>query len=377
MIAVGAYALGAGALAVACSSSSDTPMLGDTTHPPGDQNDGAPSRGVGAVDAAAADAPPSGSEDGAAADAGDARADGADGALADGLAADVGAADAAVDSTGAAASDAGPLCDPTRVWALYQRVASVPGADFSRFGGISVSELTIAWTASTGVIYTADRAARTDDFGAPVTIPLPTTIGSSPAQPAIDRVGLGPSGLTLVAIAEVGDGGSQTQLIGFERSLDNTGVYSTWVLSPAVAFENVNAMISTEVDGTFSAPVLSGDGNSLFYVLTSAGVPTLYESRWDSPNGVWLAGTPALPASVLADAGAGARATGTSSDGLTLFFFDIGASKERGAWRTSTTSPFDQFVDEIAIFEAAPNFRCTTIYFQSSDSMGNGAFVAQ
>jgi hypothetical protein len=370
----GAYALGAAVLAVACNSSTTAPMLGDTTLPPGNTSDGSSSSAVegGSVDDASLDGPSTGSKDGAAADATDARTDGNDGAPNDARAGDATAADASQVSTGAGASDAGPLCDPAHVWTLAHRVPSVPGTDFAYFGGIGVDELTVAWTGSTGAVYTADRPTRTDAFAAPVLVPPPTTIGA----PALDRVGLGPTGLTLVAVVLVGDGGVGTQLIGFERSFDaDAGIYSAWALSTLAAFANVNAMISSEVGGALSAPVLSADGNSLFYTLTSAGVPTLYESRWDAVSRAWASGTAALSASVLA--GAGAVATGTSSDGRTLFFFDVGASVERGAWRASPASAFVQFADESAIPQAVPNFGCTTIYFQSTDTSGNGAFVAQ
>jgi hypothetical protein len=376
-VVAGAYALAEGLVVVGCSSDSP-PMLGDSTPPPGNVRDGAPSPVAegGSGDGASKDAPSGGDAvaqtDGSATDA---ATKGGDGSPADG-----GAADAAQVVVDAGASDAAPLCDPTHTWALTHRIPSVPaGTDFARFGGISVDELTMAWTTSTGVIYTADRQTRTTDFDPPVMIPMPATIDSNTAQAAVDRVGLGPSGLTLVAIADVGDGGVGTQVIGFERTrgVDDAGSLSTWVLSPTVEFDAVNAMASSEQSGQLSEPVVSGDGDSLFYVLTTTGGPTLFESKWDDTSHAWAAGSPALPASGLPGPMPLMRATGASSDGRTLFYYDVGAGKERGAWRDTPASAFNQLVDEVAIPEAVPNLRCTTIYFQSIDTNGAGAFVAQ
>jgi hypothetical protein len=353
-----------------------TPMRGDTSQTMGKLDSGSGASEAGSGDGAARDGPSSGgsAKDGTSPDA-DAMAEGGDGSPLDGR-----AADATQSTADGGTTDATALCDPTHVWMLAHRIPSVPdGTDFARFGGIGVDELTIAWTTATGVIYTADRQTRTMDFDAPVMLPLPTTISGSTAQPAIDRVGLGPSGLTLVAVAEIFDdaGGFQLQLVGFERNPGDGGAYSAWVLSPSFELDAVNEMASTEQSGALSEPVVSGDGNSLFYVLTTSAGPTLFESKWDDASHAWATGSPALPASGLPGPTAIMRATGASSDGLTLFFYDNGAMKERAAWRLTPTSAFNQFEDEVAIPDAVPNFGCTTVYFQSIDTNGEGAFVAQ
>ena len=137
-------------------------------------------------------------------------------------------------------------------------------------------------------------------------------------------------------------------------------------------------MASAEVNSRFSDPVLGGDANSFFFVLTELGSPPVaYASTWNATAHTWSTGVP-IPELAVGDAGSPMRATGASSDGLTLFFFHDGVSgNERAAWRVTVTSPFTQFVDEIPVPQAAPNFGCTTLYFQGSDSTGSGAFVAQ
>jgi hypothetical protein len=73
-----------------------------------------------------------------------------------------------------------------------------------------------------------------------------------------------------------------------------------------------------------SDPVLSGDKRSFFFVITLPGHKAIvYESVWDSLRRSW--GLPAsLPNDELQPTADGKcrRPTGTSSDDLTLFFFD-------------------------------------------------------
>jgi hypothetical protein len=259
----------------------------------------------------------------------------------------------------------GPRCDPTHAWTSPPlRVASVPQASFGRFGGIGVDELTIAWTSTAGTIYVADRSARSDPFGAP------STIDTTSTPVATDRVAIDPTGMVVFAVSA-----DRTKFVAFNRA----GVGTTWGATAPLQFVNVNAMASAEQSSQFFDPVLGGDGHSLFYVLaSSSGPPILYESKWDAPHDAWTTGA-ALGnpefASVITLSPT--HATGASSDARTLFFYHGPSGQERAAWRDSATSPFVQFVDIPHILEAAPNFRCDTLYFQGTSSDDAGAFIAQ
>jgi hypothetical protein len=331
----------ASALSAACSSSASP---GNTT----------PARADAAADA---------SSPASAADASNESVSSPDGAPTDSPSSDVPSGDGPT-------IDGGPLglssCDPAHVWGMPQfRIPfTTTPANFGRFGGISIDELTIAWTSTTGEISVADRATRHATFTAV------STIATSATPVALDRVALSPTGMVVIAVSADRKG-----FVPFNR----TAVGGTFGASATLPFVNLVAMLTAEVQGQFSEPVLGADENTLFYVFESSGVaPALYESRWDGQRGAWTTGV-ALPNAELASAGPAMEtyATGGSADGRTLFFHDGTTGLERAAWRDSPASPFVQFVDVPGMSEATPNLRCDTLYFQGTDSAGSGAFIAQ
>jgi hypothetical protein len=240
-------------------------------------------------------------------------------------------------------------------------VDSIPATDFARFGGISADELTIAWTVTNGDIYVADRASLTSPFGTPAKVNAADPI-------AVDRVALSPTGRALVAVRADRGG-----FVGFERATPN----DPWTASSGLEFTQVKVVF--EASAKASDPVLGADKRSLFFVLTAPNrAPVLYESQWDGRQGSW--GLPSALANTefkSADATHRRRATGTSIDGRTLFFFDEVASLERAAWRESATEPFAIFRDVGPFPEAAPSTRCDSLYYQGEDSVGAGVFNAE
>jgi hypothetical protein len=261
-----------------------------------------------------------------------------------------------------------PRCDPMHSWGSTARVSSVPAmTTFARFGGISVDELTIAWTSATGSVYVADRAAPGDVFRPPTTPSLDQT--SMPI--ANDRVALGPTGTLLVAVSS-----DRSRFLIFNRTM----VGSPWVAAATLQFAKVDAMAAADGGGQFSEPVLGADDRSLYYLLASPGAsPVLFESKWDTPTHAWTGGVDILNSTLDAGAILRWRATAASSDGRTLFFFDEAMGQQRAAWRETPTSPFVQFVNLTGLSEAAPNYLCNTLYFRGidSDSGTSGAFIAQ
>jgi len=363
-------------LAAACSPGSPP---GDTTPIP-TTDGGGDARAVGAAGADASDGPPADTSGGDArgdAASGPADAGTVDATSRDGASSDAGPRDAAVNDgagdggpladateSGADSGSAGPVCDPTKTWAPVMAVASVPQDSFARFGGIGVDELTIAWSSATGAIYTADRATRGTDFGDPIVIDTTAT------PVAVDRVALSAAGFAVVAVSA-----DRTKIVGFDRM----GLFASWSPASPVQFQAVNGTASAEQGSAFSEPVLGGDGTSLYFLLTTAGSPpVLYESTWDVASKEWLMGVPLPNAEFASSLTSIAYATGASSDGLTLFFRDGATGNERAAWRDTVASPFTRFVDMTPVPEAAPNFLCTTLYFQGSgDAGGAAAFIAQ
>jgi hypothetical protein len=261
-----------------------------------------------------------------------------------------------------------PRCDPVRSWGSTARVPSVPEmTTFARFGGVSIDELTIAWTSAGGSVYVADRAAPGDVFRPPSTPSLDPT--SMPV--ANDRVALGPSGTLIVAVSP-----DRSRFLAFNRIMVGT----PWVAAATLQFAKVNAMAAADGVGQFSEPVLGADDRSLYYLLASPGAsPVLYESTWDPPTHAWTTGVALLNSAPDAGATLRRRATAASSDGRTLFFFDEAIGQQRAAWRETPASPFVQFVNLTGLSEATPNYLCNTLYFRGvdSDSGTAGPFIAQ
>jgi hypothetical protein len=252
-------------------------------------------------------------------------------------------------------------CSPTILFdSPLGRVASIPNDHLGRFGSISPDELTAAWTSGSGDIYVGERPTLKDSFIAPVKV---NTVAL-----ATDRVALAPTGKTLIAVQA-----DRAAFVGFEKS----GTSGSWANSSGLEFTQVR--VAFEGGGLASDPVLSGDKRSFFFVVTPPGRPSvLYESIWDSNQRSW--GLPAsLPTAELQPTAAGKRRrpTGTSSDDLTLFFFDEATNVERAAWRDAPNAPFTFFKDLGARAEAVPSLRCDTLYYQSEDAMGAGVFMAE
>lgn len=271
------------------------------------------------------------------------------------------------DATGPAPEDAAPAvprCDPAHAWRASLRIPSVTQAGFARFGGVGADELTIAWTSSDGTIYVADRSVRGSPFADP------SAIDTTSTPVAADRVALDATGMVVFAVSA-----DRTKFVAFSRG----GAGAGWASSPPLQFVRIHAMASTEIGDQFFAPVLGADGRSFFFGLASSGgIPVLYESEWDVQADAWTTGVPLANPELSSTSVAGQTyATGASSDSLTLFFHDGVTGLERAAWRDSATSAFAHFTDISAIGEAAPNYRCDTLYYQGTDPADAGAFIAQ
>ncbi len=268
---------------------------------------------------------------------------------------DTGSADVvpegASDDGGNEAGPSLPECSETATWSTIASVSSVPSASFARFGSISASEQTVAWSDSTGAVFIADRSGPGVDFGAPAALP------AGPKPLANDRVAVNPTGTELVAT--LADGSSFTTFLRPSQG-------QPWQAGSVAPFVIIAATIS-ESGGAFSEPVLSADGLSLFYLLAIGNhLPVFYESAWDATTKTWALGTPLTgPDFGITDATQLRRPTGAASDRLTLFFYDEEAGNERAAWREFPTSPFTFFEDLPLVPEAAPNGDCLTLYFAS------------
>jgi hypothetical protein len=255
-------------------------------------------------------------------------------------------------------------CPTVGTWSMIARVASIAPAGFDRFGGISAGGLSVAWTTSAGAVYVSDRSSTADPFG------MPALLDPGAVVLANGRVALMPTGLELVATL-----GSGSSFVSFFR----TAPGGSWAPTSSKEFETV-ATMAGESGGTFSDPVVSADGESLFYLLALPNqMPVLFESAWDPSLKQWGTGVAQLtPEFAPQDSDGGAqvrRATGASSDRLTLFFFDDVAGNERAAWRLTPTSPFTTFTDLAGLPEAAPTGDCSVLYFHGSDARGQGLFT--
>lgn len=271
-----------------------------------------------------------------------------------------GPGDASADATGSDAADALPPVDPQCVqghtWAAAGEQAA---GSIVRFGGVTPTELNLVWTRANGDPVAADRRNATSAFTAlAVLLPAPPAGG----RPALDSTG------TLVL------------------SIDSTGLYpriwqrsnaqpaTLWQLSTAATtpFDAIVHAVGQSIS-TWSEPAFGASGDRLFYVVTQ-GLPSIYESSWDSQAQAWTAGVQ-LPNPDFTGTGPTSRRrpTGASADDRTLFFYDEVSGVERAAWRQSPAAPFDHFEDLPTVPEAAPNLDCSSLYFVGSSPGDGGA----
>lgn len=268
--------------------------------------------------------------------------------------------DAGKDS-GTVIIDAGPaMCSPTFVFASDGKLAGLDNSTLSQFGSVSGTELTLAWTTSTGDVYVADRASTSANFSTAAKANGSTAL-------AVDRVALSPTGTQMIAVAA-----DRKSFIEIDRST----VGGTWAVGSTAAFANINALLDEEGPGSgFAEPVIAADNQTFFFVATiGAAVPFIYESRYNTTIEGW-AGPNALSETDLraADSTHRRRPTGASADRRTLFFYDEVNNVERAAWRDNENAMFTQFIDETGFNEGAPNATCQTLYFQGA---GPAVFTA-
>jgi len=257
-------------------------------------------------------------------------------------------------ASGGASSTLSPRCKPGRAWQNVGLLTPAPASAMVRFGGVTGDELTIAWSDADGDAFVADRATPSDPFGEPSRVNTGVAL-------AADRVALAPTGTTVVAFRA-----DRSGFVGFSRASRGAG----WTVSPGLEFGNLGTLFEGGAVG--SEPVLSADKSSLFYLITrKSGTVVLFESRWQMQDHAWSVPTsPAQPELISSDAPHPRRPTGTSADGLTLFFFDGVVNRERAAWRDTLASEFSSFEDVGAFPDAVPDARCTTLYFQTDPASG-------
>ena len=146
--------------------------------------------------------------------------------------------------------------------------------------------------------------------------------------------------------------------------------------------------LSTEGDsgtlpshGSFADPMLSADGQFLYYSQYGVSTLTMCESyRAASDTSPWGQGRNLLESQLSAPDTSGTRMipTGMSSDDLTLFFWDGVAQTEKAAFRDSAgaNNTYKQFVTLGAYRNAAPVGSCGRIYFCDGADGGLDLFYA-
>jgi hypothetical protein len=282
-------------------------------------------------------------------------------------------ADATSDAAGDGSSDtgvpfdAGPTeCDPTATWGANQLVAAST-AQSDSLGAVTADELTIAWMTAAGAVMYADRQSASSPFGAPQTLT---------GAIALDEVALSGDGLTLVVVLQ-----DRSALAQTTRASRSSAFSSTLDTAPFAQLDPP----PTEGDaatsqGAFADPVLSNDGQLLYYSQYGVSAYSMHESYRPGASGVWPQGRSLIEKDFVApNQSARMRPTGLSADDRTLFFWDESASTERVAFRDGVQMPnntYKTFVDVGAHQYAVPTLSCARLYFSASGSGGLDLFYA-
>ena len=289
---------------------------------------------------------------------------------------DAGGADATADAEADAASAAGDAgvdattgdgfastCSPTATWSAGVTVglpgladAAVPPGGV--LGGITLDELTVAWVTGpdgSAIVQVADRANTVDPFGPPTTLP------SSAAGAALDRVAISSNGLRIGVLWA-------TRLGFAEFAREQRG--DVFVEQDEGTFDTLNALGATFTGAmAFGDPVV-GDAETLFYsvyggVDADGGIlpGTIHSAAPAAPGIEWLDTTTYSAPGLTAQAGGRRMPTGISADRLTLFFWDQVAGIERAAFRPTGFDDFEYVIDVGPLPGAAPNTACNALYF--------------
>ncbi|HET9930636.1 MAG TPA: hypothetical protein VFQ35_08110 [Polyangiaceae bacterium] len=255
-----------------------------------------------------------------------------------------------------------PLCSPEQNWSEGQRLAFSAAGD-DELVGVSGDELSIAWFAA-GELRYADRAKRTDAFGAPV-----------PVAGGADYFGgatLSSDGLSLIAVRK--DGKS----FGLLRRASRTDAF-------AGAFDEAPFVQIAAAPGTFRArgpfgdPVLAPNGLSLVYSNldpAADGGPSLYESSRLGSRDAWPFGEPIDGNMLVVSGSSFRRPSAISTDKRTLFYWDEAERESRAAFRSYASGPFETAVSLGERARAVPNAECDRLYYSAPGAQGLDVFVA-
>lgn len=274
------------------------------------------------------------------------------------------------DASSDALADSGPVCVSSMTWQAGTAL-SISTAQSDLFGAVTPDELTIAWMNAAGAVLYADRSKASDPFGAPQTLT---------ANVALGRVALSPDGLALVVVL-----GDHSSLAQSTRSARGAAFGTTLDKTPFASLDPIATEIdagSTPPHGSFADPMLSPDGQFLYYSQYGVSTLTMCESyRKSGDTSPWGQGRNLLESQLRAPDTSGTRMipSGMSSDDLTLFYWDMAAQTERAAFRDSalTNNTYKQFVALGATYQyAAPTGSCGRIYFSSTGNGGLDLFFA-
>jgi hypothetical protein len=233
------------------------------------------------------------------------------------------------------------------------RMVTLNTDGLAKFDGVTSPLKAAAWTSDAGSVFVVRRTDAFSDYQQPV------EVGSTLVAPGT-RVALAADGQGVALV-------SGTSLVMYAR----TSSAAPFMIVAPNPFDAVNTWVA-QAGAVPSEPVLGSSGNTLFFLrVPTSGAPVLAESAWNGTS--W--GTPVVHAEpALASSTQRRRPTGVSFDDRTLFFWDETTNIERTATRAGTTGDFTDLKDLGAYAEAAPNQRCTLIYYQSSDDAGPGVF---
>lgn len=324
-------------LAVACSSSSDSPPAytaggasnGGATHIPGGTHNAG--SGGDAEVAGAADA-------GAAGEAGGAAGDGGEGGLEQGMVVVV------PPST----------CSEAAAWTGATPLSGVSTTSDEKLLSITADELDIVFTRDGALLHAHRSTAKgAFDAGSPVTVPdgYDSTAGAA----------LSGDGKTLLLVASDGHGFAELTRAG---RADDFGV-----TADSSAFVALNER-AAQTQEHYANPVLAPNGSSLVFLSFTPGIAMnlaiVYESVLSA--NIW-----AMPSSIsqgIFDGTTEKRPlpSGLSSDSRTLFYYDEATSKQVARFRDrpDPNAPLYDFVDLGGRAGAVPNSTCQRIYYTSN-----------
>jgi len=243
------------------------------------------------------------------------------------------------------------LCDKRAVWSAATSVSGVSSGAAETLLALTPDELDLAFLRE-GALYVAHRASASASFSSGTALTIPT------GWSAIHGATLSADGKRLLLISD-----PDQKKLGELTRPSREGAFSATIDTSAFAAINQDSDFTRRI---YASPTISAGDDQLFFSSSLDSESTIAIS-YRNGTASWSAPKALSPGTFDGTAGERRLPTGTSADGLTLFYFNEESALQEARWR-ATNSVSSQWYDMLSLGArrgAAPNSGCNRLYSES------------